>query len=270
METAQNTRREGEVLSRFDIAGGSVTGRSHALAGRCNQDAYAFRADGDRLVAAVCDGCGSGAHSEVGAQLGARLVTGMLLRRLVEGAALDDAALWDALRLDVLAALRPAAVAAGASIATTVSDLLLFTIVGVAVSGDAGVVFAAGDGIAAIDGEVHRLGPFPGDAPPYLGYGLLEDTKAHGFTIVRTFAAGARHVLVGTDGAAALADIDDGRRLRELWETDRHFQNRDALRRTLALHNREEARPIWDERRFERRRGLFEDDATVIVVRRRC
>jgi hypothetical protein len=132
------------------------------------------------------------------------------------------------------------------------------------------VVFAAGDGIAAIDGELYQLGPFPGNAPPYLGYGLIDGAHAPGFTIVRRFAAASvRHVLIGTDGAAALAEIEGGRMLRELWENDRHFENRDALRRTLALHNREEARPIWAERRFERRRGLFEDDATVVVVRRR-
>jgi hypothetical protein len=258
-------------LSRFDIAGGSVAGRSHALSGRCNQDAYALRADGDCLVAAVCDGCGSGAHSEVGAQLGARLVTALLVRRLAAGASLADASSWDALRTDVLEALRPAAIAAGEPMAKTVSDLLLFTIVGVAISGDSGAVFAAGDGFAAIDGEICQLGPFPGNAPPYLGYGLLDGAPAPGFSIVRTFAANdVRHVLIGTDGAAALADIDGGRMLRDLWENDRHFENRDALRRTLALHNREETRPIWAERRFERKRGLFEDDATVVIVRRRC
>jgi hypothetical protein len=256
-------------LSRFDIAGGSVTGRSHALAGRCNQDAYAFRAEGDCLVAAVCDGCGSGAHSEVGAQLGARLVTAILLRRLAGGAAIAEVS-WDAVRGEVLDALRPAAVAAGEPMAATVSDLLLFTIVGVAISGDEGVVFAAGDGMVLVDGEAHQLGPFPGNAPPYIGYGLLDGAQAPAITIVRTFAANeVGHVLVGTDGVAALTEVEGGRLLRELWENDRHFTNRDVLRRTLALHNREEARPIWAERRFDRKRGSFEDDATVVVIRRR-
>jgi hypothetical protein len=264
-------RREGEALSRFDIAGGSVTGRGHALAGRGNQDAYAFHADGDRLVAAVCDGCGSGAHSEVGAQLGARMVTSLLLRRLAEGASPADDAIWEALRGDLLSALRPAAVAAGDHLPTTVSDLLLFTIVGVAIAGDAGVVFAAGDGVVAVDGEIRRLGPFPGDAPPYVGYGLLGDREAPPITVVSAFSPSqVQSILIGTDGACALADADGGRMLRDLWEEERHFRNRDALRRTLALHNREEARPIWAERRFERKKGLLEDDATVVVIRRRC
>lgn len=256
-----------EISARFEVAGGSVTGRSHLLAGRGNQDAWAVRARGDDVVAVVCDGCGSGAHSEVGAELGARLVTRMLMERLAGGAALDGAEVWDALRDDVLGALRPLAMVAGERAVSTVSDLFLFTVVGVAVSGERGVVFAAGDGIVAIDGEVVRLGPFPGDAPPYLGYGLL-DGKKPGFSVVRAFAANdVRHVLVGTDGAGALADAND---LARVWEDGRHFQNRDALRRTLSLLNREEARPIWHERRIERRRGLFEDDATVVVMRKRA
>jgi hypothetical protein len=255
---------------RFDIAGGTVTGRSHALAGRGNQDAWSVRAEGAALCAVVCDGCGSGAHSEVGAQLGARLVTAALVRRLVEGASLEAPSLWDAVRREVLDALRPAALAAGGRLADTVSELMLFTVVGIAVSGDRGVVFAAGDGIAAIDGDLCRLGPFPDNAPPYLGYGLLDLPHAPGFSTVRAFCArDVRHVLIGTDGAAALADIEDGRALRRLWEEERHFQNRDALRRTLALLNRDEARPVWEERRMERRRGLLEDDATVVVLRRR-
>lgn len=258
-----------ETHDRFDIAGGSVTGRSHTLAGRGNQDAWAYRARGERLVAVASDGCGSGAHSEVGAELGARIVTTRLLERLGEGASLDDASLWVALRDDLLGALRPLVTIAGESFTSNVSDLFLFTVVGVAIDRERGCVFAAGDGIVAVDGAVTRLGPFPGDAPPYVGYGLL-DAGRPGFTVVRAFdAREVGHVLVGTDGAATLADVDDGAELRRMWEDARHFANRDGLRRTLAILNREEARPVWAERRIERRKGLFEDDATVVVVRRK-
>lgn len=257
------------MSARFEIAGGSVTGRTHALAGRCNQDAYALHAEEDRVAAVVADGCGSGAHSEVGAQLGARIAAAALSRRLAEGARPEDPGLWGGLRDEVIAALLPAARAAGDRLSVTVGEMMLFTLVGIAISGAGGVVFAAGDGIAAVDGEIHRIGPFPGDAPPYLGYGLC-DAGAPGLSVIRAFAAEeARVILAGTDGVAALCDIEGGRPLRALWEEDRHFRNKDALRRTLSLHNREEARPIWEERRIARRRGLLEDDATVVVVRRR-
>ncbi len=63
------TRKEGalRVQGPFEVAAGSVTGRSHVLGGKPNQDAFAFRAADHGLVGVVCDGCGSGAHNEVGA-----------------------------------------------------------------------------------------------------------------------------------------------------------------------------------------------------------
>lgn len=266
-----------DAASRYEIAGGTVTGRSHVLSGKPNQDAHAWLCRGEVLVAVVCDGCGSSAHSEVGAQLGARLCTARLAARLAEGAALDDPALWDGLRGDVLGTLGALGAAMGGRLADTVADHFLFTVVGLAFRGDEGCVFAAGDGIAAVDGAVTRLGPFPGNEPPYLAYGLLS-ASAPGFSVVRTFT-GARSALLGTDGAADLADLAarplpgggaEVGPLSQLWEQDRYFENGDALRRRLALVNREVTRPRWDERRIERDVGLLGDDTTVVVVRRKA
>jgi Protein phosphatase 2C len=227
------------------------------------------------LVAVVCDGCGSSAHSEVGAQLGARLCTSMLMARLAEGAALDASGLWEGLRGDVLAELGRLAVAMGGSLAETVTEHFLFTVVGLAFTGEAGCVFAAGDGIAVVDGAVTRLGPFPGNEPPYLAYGLVS-RDAPGFSVVRSFS-GARSALIGTDGAADLAGMasrslpggGEVGPLDRFWEEDGYFENRDAVRRRLALVNREVTKPLWNERRIERRSGLLDDDTTVVVVRRR-
>ena len=58
----------------FQLAFATVAGRMHHLSGRNNQDAYAWTQGPGGLIAVVCDGCGSGPHSEVGAQVGARLV----------------------------------------------------------------------------------------------------------------------------------------------------------------------------------------------------
>lgn len=70
----------------IQVAAGTVTGRDHTFGGnlvigRGNQDAIAtaWSADADAFVAVMCDGCSSGEHSEVGAQLGANLILGRLL-----------------------------------------------------------------------------------------------------------------------------------------------------------------------------------------------
>ena len=265
-----------DAASRYEIAGGTVAGRSHGISGKPNQDAHAWLCRGDVLVAAVCDGCGSSAHSEVGARVGARLCTARLAALLAAGAALDAPALWDGLRDDVLAALGALGGAMGGRLAEIVSEHFLFTVVGLAFSGEQGCVFAAGDGILAVDGAVTRLGPFPGNEPPYLAYGLVS-RDAPGLSVVRAFE-GARSALIGTDGAADLADLApralpgggaEVGPLSQLWEQDRYFQNGDALRRRLALVNREVTRPRWEERRMERDVGLLGDDTTVVVVRRK-
>src|SRR4051794_26892607 len=104
----------------FEVAAGSVPGRDHLgrgnlLAGRNNQDAYAWSCSEAGLVAVVCDGCGGGRHSEVGAQLGARLLVTALAPvapgdRAEPGAG-DGTAWLERARLRVVGRLR--ALAAG-------------------------------------------------------------------------------------------------------------------------------------------------------------
>src|SRR5215467_2985954 len=91
-------------VTPFEIAGGSVTGRAHVAAGRNNQDAFCWASDADGLVAVVCDGCSSGPHNEVGAQLGARLFVQAATRLLSSN--LEVADLLGQVGQDVLARLR--------------------------------------------------------------------------------------------------------------------------------------------------------------------
>jgi hypothetical protein len=52
----------------------SAIGTSHREDGRPCQDAFAYRADGDNLIAVVCDGAGSSDQSQVGARVVAESV----------------------------------------------------------------------------------------------------------------------------------------------------------------------------------------------------
>ena len=263
---------------RFEVAAGSVTGRSHVLAGKPNQDAFAFRSAEGGLVGVVCDGCGSGAHNEIGAAMGARIIGEQVLREMEAGAAIDEEATFERVRERVLAALVTAAQAMGVAHARGVAEFFLFTVLGVAISAERAVVFGVGDGVFAVRDEVVRLGPFPGNAPPYLGYGLSGEGPR--FSIHRVLAASSlTSVLVGTDGAADYSSLEGaaipgahGERVPPLevfWSEDRYFRNVDAVRRSLALVNRDVTRPLWDERRLHKEPGLLEDDTTLLVVRRK-
>src|SRR5262245_8137740 len=97
----------GDDAPALEIAGGSIAGQMHLAAGRNNQDAYCWEASPGGLVAVVCDGCGSGPHSEVGALIGARLVVRAVSR--LRGSGLGSTALFDEVRQQVLAGLRAVA-----------------------------------------------------------------------------------------------------------------------------------------------------------------
>jgi hypothetical protein len=270
--------------SPFEIAGGSVTGRAHLLSGKGNQDAYHWTFRGDNLAAVVCDGCGSGSRSEVGAALGARLVTEQIARETERGAALDAPELWERVRSGALAELERLADAIGGRRAEAVSELLLFTVVGVVITREQAAIVSIGDGLFAVGDEVRTLGPFPRNEPPYLSYGLCDPTpdqrRSPRFTVHRVLPADQiEAVLIGTDGASALCELAGHKlpggeggevgSLDRLWKDDRYFQNQDAIRRRLAQLNREVTRPLWSERLVVREAGLLEDDTTLVVVRRR-
>ena len=208
---------------RHLLAAGSASGRDHSLSERPNQDAYALLQGSWGAVAVVCDGCGSEPHSGVGARIGACMTARLAAEQLESSGGLD----LRRLQLELLSRL--CAVAEAACIG--VREHLLFTVIGAACSGQTATVFSCGDGVVAVDGAVRRLVPFPGNAPPYLAYGL---------DLVRLYQGPASSVLIGTDGAA---DID----LSRFWNEERFLRNPDMVRRTL-------------------RTLRLADDATVAVI----
>ncbi|MBI5883387.1 MAG: protein phosphatase 2C domain-containing protein [Elusimicrobia bacterium] len=217
------------------LAAGSVLGRDHLLGNRPCQDAFRLLKDGAKAVAVVCDGCGSEPHSGAGALLGASMTARAIMRRMARGGGLARGEGLDLsdLRAELLAGLASISWTAGIG----VRECLLFTIVAAAVSDGRATVFSCGDGMVMVDGKVRVLGPFPGNAPPYLAYGL-EGGGAE-FELIHDGPAGL--VAIGTDGAA---DMD----LASLCGDPRCWTNPDIVRRRLAL-----SRPA--------------DDATVALIK---
>lgn len=234
----------------LQLASGSVAGRDHEHGGRNNQDALCVTRGPEGVVAVVCDGCGSGAHSEVGARLGARIVAEAVRRRLAAApsTALDAAALWADVQTDVLAPLRQIAAAMGGELARTIREHLLFTVVGAVVTDDDACVFHLGDGFLAVNDERLPLGPYADDAPPYLAYALLgADVR---FEVARRLpAAEVRSLVIGTDGVCDLPPAV----VSGICAEARTFTNADAVRRRLAVYKRGARLP---------------DDTTLVVVRR--
>ena len=238
-------------------AGAAVTGARHLRMARNGQDAVATWVGDGAAAAVVCDGCGSGASSEVGARLGAQLVIAAIAARLAGGARAE--AVWDGARDQVVAALARLAEAMAGDREAVIREHLLFTVVAAAVDRDAACVWAVGDGAYQLSpGALRVIGPFTDNQPPYLGYELLGmPPAAH----VEVRDAGAGRLLVATDGIAELgADALD-----EL-VAPRTLAHPDGLRRRLARHARSDERIDWDARRVVRTPAALQDDGAIAVL----
>jgi hypothetical protein len=263
------------MISPFEVASASVVGREHARSGRNNQDALCLLTSGDVWAAVVADGCGSGAHSEVGAQLGVRCVAQSMLAVLAGGTSLEAPEFLPSVRTEVLGFLASLTGRLGEGL---LGEHLLFTLVGAVVTPAQTLVFSAGDGVWALNGEVHGLGPFPNNAPPYLAYGLLSPGAVPLERQALVPTGDVSSLLIGTDGAedlrsrceALVPERDEAvGPFSQYWTEDRYFQNPDALRRRLALLGRESVRADFTARRLIRTPGVLSDDTTLVVLRRR-
>lgn len=289
------------AIRGFEIAGGSITGRDHlgrneVLIGRNNQDAFLWNLSDHGLVAVVCDGCGSSTHTEVGAKLGARLITTAIAEKLERLSpqhperSLDywQGQFLERIRLDTLARLRVLALEMAGpqgSLTEIVRDYFLFTVVGLILTESQALVFAIGDGLYCLNGDASVLGPFADNQPPYLAYGLIADGGSNDlpagslrFKVHRLLPTEKlTSILIGTDGTADLKQQSGAPlpgtkdlvgSLAQFWQDDRYFANPDAIRRRLALINREVRRLDPAKQTLLINPGLLHDDTTLVAVRR--
>lgn len=269
----------------FDVSGGSVTGRDHKERGQNNQDSFYWVSFGKSLVAVVSDGCGSGGHSEIGAKIGARIISRILAGDvcfLNEPASEEQfIKLLERVFDQTTAILRHAAIwmSGGAfDVSQTILDYFLFTVVGVLITPRNTVVFSLGDGLFAINGLVEKIGPFPENSPPYLGYSALGGRKLN-FEIQRILPTmELDSALIATDGLGEFEALKDKKipgkdekvgELSQFWENDLFFRNLDAIRRKLFLMNREVCAVDKENASLIKENGLLIDDSTLVAVRRK-
>jgi hypothetical protein len=239
------------------VAAASVIGARHTRGARNGQDAAAVWVDAAarRGAVVVCDGCSSGASSEVGARLGAQLAVKAIADAMRDGLAVDE--LWDRVRTNVAATLRTLVAAMPGAREDVVREHFLFTVVAAAWDGERVAVWALGDGGYALGESVTVLGPFEDNAPPYLGYDLLDMPHAPAHLAVADAACGA--VIVATDGVAELGIAG--------LAAERFLANPDALRRHLALRARGNERIDFAAKKVERTPAALQDDGAVAVLR---
>jgi hypothetical protein len=260
----------------FELAAGSTIGRDHREVPKNCQDSFVLVRDDLCSAGIVADGCGSGAHSEVGAQLGARLLAHSITSEVRLRRSSQDIN-WQRIRQDLLSQLHVLARGMGGDFRETVNEYFLFTVVGVLLAYDTATFFAIGDGVIMVNGESYQLGPFANNQPPYVGYGLLPgnvemDAEELQFQIldecplksVDTFLVGSDGVLdlmrVSQKNLPGLSQPVGG--IEQFWTEDRFFGNQQLVSRQLKLVGRD-----WPKR--DPHPGLLPDDTTLLVGRRK-
>lgn len=229
------------------LVGGCLAGPDHRRALRDGQDGLALASRGDVHVGIVTDGCGSGAHSEVGARLGARWLAALCLAAFdrLEPPAVAAEGVARALtrRLSVLARTLGAS---GRVEPAIVNDYLLFTFLAVVRSPRGVAVFGVGDGLVVVDGRCLRL-EAEGNAPDYVGYRVLG--RRADVTLHASLAPGeAASVAVATDGLTPVAD--DPAAIARLVSDPAYARNASLPRKRLVA--------LAD-------RGVIHDDAAIAI-----
>jgi hypothetical protein len=232
-------------------------------------------------VAVVCDGCGSGEHSEVGAWITAEIAVKQTLLNILREQALfrpETAHMGlDKVRRSVLAQLGVLADMAGSSLSRAVSTYLLSTILGVILTEEDTLIFGAADGIFFVNGSRNDI--LKDNQPPYLAYNLTDSGQKPALDFhyyMRT--RDVNSVLLGTDGAVALADAADkkipGKDERvgpicQFWQQDRYFKNAFAIGHRLNLVNRDSLAVDYEAKAVREEYGPLTDDTTIFVLRRK-
>lgn len=291
----------------FELASGSIVGRDHVgrgnvLKGLNNQDGHSLLLPGENpglFGAVVCDGCGSGEKSEVGAAMGPDLLLTLATRlypryQPAPGSYETDPLspdFWTSLHalglaeIDrmIRAQLRP-----GRSYRQVLEEKFRFTVCGVLIDPQIGAwIFYDADGVYAINGRVtviesRDLDPQGRNVPSYWVYALdkgnefYSQVKRTAFKVVFQPIADLESVLVGTDGVADLIRIADqnlpGKQdqtvgpLSQFWTEARYFDPEmpGEIHLRLRMINREPS----DFAQGKRHAGLLHDDTTLAVVRR--
>ena len=265
-------------MYNFEVAGGSVIGRDDVDKGQNSHDAYDFVHIGKGIVAVVCDGCGSGKHSEVGAKIAARIVSHELARMLSR-----NTINLHRLKITLISNMAVIANGMGYSMSDIIGDYFLYTVICAIIDSKNTRIIGFGDGAYVLNGHVNNIDY--DNVPPYIAYNITgssafeKDPELADFRVLETIPTGfLGSLIIGSDGLYDLIRAAEkempGKKnkkvgnISQFWAEDKYFSNNFAISRKLRLINRTSSKIDWEKRRTDKQVGLLHDDTTFIVVRR--
>jgi len=187
--------------NKMKIGYGTIQGSAHRKLDYNNQDAVLVFETDELLIGLVADGCGSGANSEVGAQLAVKRVAKIIDEKIKLK---SD---WKTdLKKDLQAYSRTIAHLHDTSVSHFVKDYLLYTLVGFVKYRDRITVFSCGDGVIVIDDNIQIIDQ--NNQPKYLN-NELNNSQGAEFQF-QEFKYEGQKILIGSDGVEdIIAGIDN-------------------------------------------------------------
>jgi len=277
------------MLEKFRIAGGTVLGRNHKDIGKNNQDFYTWDIqENEYIIGLVCDGCSSGMYSEVGANLGAKIIRKAVCKHsnwltMMSGKTVEFLELVRHFSLTEIHV--EATILSKESIVPVIQNYFLFTVIGFIMTNDKTIVFSIGDGVAIVNGQKYTIGPFANNAPPYMAYTTIKDAVKNyneddqHFKIIKEMnTCDVESILIGTDGITDLCNAENlkypGREekigpISNFWSDASYFSCQDKIRRKLNLMNRDVIKIAEDDTGkpfVVKHHGILPDDTTMVVV----
>lgn len=265
----------------FKVAGGSVIGARHLSKGKNNQDSFHIQKNNDTIVAVVTDGCGSSKNSEVGAKIGAQNTVKIInsyLKQYVENRSAwkQDGAVWENINYDIVKNISNSVNQIKGGHVDVLMDYFLFTIIGFIITDDLTYIFNIGDGAWIENGNINKIGPFPGNAPPFIGYACLKNNFLFKESLssyntdfnVKIFnTENIESLLIGSDGILDFIDAEKKEvpgtkraigNISQFWQKKEYFEDEFAISEKLNKINCINSKNS----------GLLQDDTTLIVARR--
>ena len=272
--------------SAFNLVGFSVTGEDHLdgeQIGSGNQDCFGTREVPRGWIVVVSDGCGSARDSKTGSAAMVRLgLNGCEELLQGEGEIPTPAEFCTRLERYLLDGISAAASPFARSVDQrnqVLFDSYQATVwIGV-VTPAWTAIFGVGDGFRAVNDDQKEEKPRARNEPEYLVYKLMVPTP-EGYENVRLRVCEAietdrlRSLMLATDGVEPIVRFVEGRlSIRELWRERRYRDQKtvgDSIQQLAQPRVQLVVRTKQDGRQAEvaavRKRGLFADDATCVVV----
>ncbi len=275
---------EEQIRECFSICSLTETGSYHLSgehAGKGNQDACGQTLRQYGIVTVVSDGCGSTPDSKTGSSTAVRIVL-KVAKKLLASGELPRTPEEFAKMLEVQLLERIKAIAKLMAVDDDPDQILyqsfLFTVhIGV-VTPEWSAVIGCGDGFIGVNGTIQELEAGRGNQPDYITYGLFSrGTEEFGRLSLRVLKSvdtlQLDSLLIATDGIAPIAEVQRrGFTLSDLWKNEKYLEPEVTRETFKGLANDIqviEKHPSTGADRARIERGLFGDDATLVVVVRK-